>query len=115
MIKITNKLLVKRAIIVLLFSAFFNHTSMATWCVAGNLSKGAIIPAAGAVTTAGFNPSGKVPYWSFAATAGVTYYFSLCASANGEDAILNIYDATTPGGNLVAANDEGVCASRSSL
>src|ERR1051325_1549808 len=87
----------------------------ATWCVSGNSNKGSVTPTTSSQTTASFNPNGLVPYWSFTGTAGVTYYFSLCASANTEDAVLNVYSGASPGGNLIAANDEGVCASKSSL
>ncbi len=94
---------------------FIKNEAKATWCIAGNSSQGLIVPAAGSVTTGGINPSGKVPYWSFVGTAGVCYYFSLCASANTEDVVLSVYNGTTPGGNLMAANDQGVCPNLSSL
>jgi len=94
---------------------FLSDEAHATWCVAGNSNQGAITPTTVSQNTANVNPSGKVPYWSFAGTAGVTYYFSLCASANTEDAVLNVYNGASPSGALIAANDEGVCPSKSSL
>ena len=94
---------------------YWYNPAAASWCVSGNSNKGAITPTTTSQNTASFNPNGLVPYWSFVGTAGVTYHFSLCASANTEDAILNVYDGASPGGNLAAANDEGSCASLSSL
>jgi len=113
--KVCFKLISNWFVVCILFIFLLNNTATATWCVAGNSNRGVLTPTTSQTTTATFNPSGLVPYWSFVATAGVTYYFSLCPSANAEDAILNIYSGATPGGALVAANDEGSCPNKSSL
>jgi hypothetical protein len=45
--------------------------------------------------------AGTIPYWSFSATAGVTYNFSL--GANTEDSYLRLYNSSY---TLIASNDD---------
>jgi|GEM_PF-3586303 len=115
MASITNRLFSNKSIIILLFVFFTCNVAHAQWGIAGTLSKGAITPTTSSQTTANFNPNNSVPYWSFSGTAGVCYYFSLCSSANSEDAVLQVYSGASSGGALVAGNDEGACPSKSSL
>lgn len=64
-------------------------------CTAGNLA-GAITPTSGWQSTNTSNVAGK-RYWTFAATAGFTYYFSFCAADGGSstyDTQITILDNT---------------------
>ncbi|HKC67851.1 MAG TPA: hypothetical protein VKG26_06440, partial [Bacteroidia bacterium] len=111
-----NRLLTTKYILIWLFIFCVCQITKAQWSIAGTSNKGTITPTTTSQTTANFNPNGTVPYWSFSGTAGVCYYFSLCgATTNTEDLILNVYSGASPGGTLVAANDEGTCPSKSSL
>ncbi len=110
----TNNLFSCKVIMILLVLVFITQTAKSQWCIAGSLSEGAITPTITSQTTAGFNPNGNVPYWSFVGTAGTTYYFGLCSSANTNNSVLSIYDGATPSGNLVAANDDA-CGKKSSM
>jgi hypothetical protein len=81
---------------------------------------GAITPTGASQTStcSAVNANGKAPYWTFNGTAGTVYHFNLCSStstANGGDFVLTIYDAASPGGNVVAANDDGSCPYKSSI
>jgi hypothetical protein len=78
-------------------------------------SKGSITPTTTSQNTTGFNPSGKVPYWTFSATAGVSYFFSLCSSTNTDDMLLQVFDNTNgSSGKLVAGNDD-YCGTKSGM
>jgi len=113
---VTNRFFLIPSIMTLMLIFFGYDKANAQWSIAGTTNEGVITPTTISQTTAGFNPNGLVPYWSFTGTAGVCYYFALCnAVTNNEDAVLNVYSGASPGGSLVAANDEGACPSKSSL
>ncbi|HNX89695.1 MAG TPA: hypothetical protein PKH58_11470, partial [Paludibacteraceae bacterium] len=65
----------------------------------GSTNLGNISPACQAATAS--YSSGTVPYWSFSATAGNTYHFSL--GSNSEDSYLHLYDASF---TELASNDD---------
>ena len=67
--------------------------------VCANTNRGSITPTL-SWQNASYS-SGTMPYWSFNATAGNYYDFSMCS--NSEDSYLRIYDS---GWNLVASNDD---------
>jgi len=85
----------------------FNATSyiVATYTTAtspacGNTSLGSISPSTCYPQDATYT-SGTMPYWSFTATAGYSYHFTL--GANTEDSYLHLYDASY---TQIAYNDD---------
>ncbi len=57
--------------------------------------------------------TGARRYWTFTATAGVTYNFNTCGAAS-QDTYLRIYNGSG-GGTLVASDDDGCGTTRSKL
>ena len=66
----------------------------------GNTDLGIISPSTCTTSTAAYS-AGTIPYWSFTATAGYTYHFTL--GSNSEDSYLHLYDASY---TELASNDD---------
>ncbi len=98
-------ILSKRLSLFCLFAGAFFQAG-ATWSTSSNLNYiGAITPNGGLQNSSAGNQNGTVPYWTFSATAGSTYFFSFLSSGTTEDMMMSIFDGASPGGNMVAAND----------
>ncbi len=84
-------------------------TTYATSLACGNTNLGAISPATCSPANASYT-SGTIPYWSFTATAGYSYHFSM--DQNTEDSYLRLYDA---GMTQIAYDDDGGYSTRAFL
>ncbi len=79
----------------------------------GNTNMGTISPSCGNWNTASYS-AGTMPYWSFTATAGYSYQFSLCPHSGGtEDSYLHLYDASY--NQVWTADDNGIFSYCSSV
>ncbi|HNW70419.1 MAG TPA: T9SS type A sorting domain-containing protein [Bacteroidales bacterium] len=67
----------------------------------GNTNLGVITPSTCSMQDAAYT-AGTIPYWSFTATAGYSYHFTM--EANSEDSYLRLYDASM---TQVAYDDDG--------
>lgn len=75
----------------------------------GNTNLGAISPSTCSPANASYT-SGTIPYWSFTATAGYSYHFSM--DQNTEDSYLRLYDAAM---TQLAYDDDGGYSTRAFL
>ena len=72
----------------------------------GNTNLGTLSPTCGSWSTAPYS-AGTIPYWSFSATAGSSYQFSLCPHTGGtEDSYIHI--ANSAGTDVATFDDNGL-------